>query len=195
MEDLYRAGYAGLYTRINQIQPHPEALEKDLIKKSCIEEKNKNEFFVSPGEVSRHCYFIINGFVRTYHDHGRKEATTWFLHNNDFMIQHRGFFLGEKSHEYLQATEHTTCIKMHIDDMTWLFKKYPMFKDTYMMLTQLYFIQANDRLGWQTYSAKEKYQMLLKEYPYIIQKALSAHIASYFGISDAHYSKIKNNRL
>lgn len=195
MENPYNAGYAGLYTRIDQIQPHPEALKSDIIERSTIVEIKKNNFFVNPGDISRHCYFIIDGFVRIYHDHGRNEFTTWFLNNNDFMIELQGFYWGKKSAEYLQATENTTCIKMHIDDQTWLFNKYPMFKDTYMILTHHYYTQLTERLKWNGYKAKEKYQKLLEEYPYIIQKAQSAHIASYLCISETYYSKIKNNSI
>lgn len=195
MENLYHAGYDGLYTRINQIQPHPEELKTDIIQRSSIVQIEKKDFFARPGDICRDSYFIIDGFVRIYRDHGRKESTTWFLNNNDFMLQVHGSFFGMKSPEYLQATEHTTCIKLHIEDQMWLFNKYPMFKDTYTTLLQLYYTQLIDRDSWKAYSAKEKYQKLLEEYPYIIQKAQSAHIASYFGISETYYSKIKNNRF
>ena len=195
MENLHKEGYAALYTRINQIQPHPEELKKDIIQTSTIVQFEKKDFIVRPGEICRSSYFIIDGFVRIYRDHGRKESTTWFLNNNDFMLQVHGAFFGAPSPEYLQATDHTTCIKLDIDAQEKLFEKYPMFGVTYTKLIQIYYAQLIDRDSCKAHSAKEKYQNLLKDYPYIIQKAQSAHIASYFGISEAHYSKIKNNRL
>ncbi|WP_343306729.1 cyclic nucleotide-binding domain-containing protein [Chitinophaga niabensis] len=195
MENLYHSGYDALYTRINQIQPHPEELKKDIIQTSTIVKLDRKDIIVRPGEISRHSYFIIDGFVRIYRDHGRKESTTWFLNNNDFMLQVHGSFFGNPSPEYLQATDPTTCIKMHIDDQEELFRKYPMFFVTYTKLIHIYYTQLIDRDSCKALSAKEKYLKLLEEYPYIIQKAQSAHIASYFGISETYYSKIKNNRV
>ncbi|MRG45342.1 cyclic nucleotide-binding domain-containing protein [Chitinophaga sp. SYP-B3965] len=198
MKNLYNAEYNGLFTRIDLIQPHPEALKRDIIKKGSIEKIPKNKFIVSPGDTNRYCYFIIEGFVRLYRDHEtkkQKEVTTWFLHTGDFMIQQDGFYFGEKSPEYLQATEDTVCIKLHYDDLRSLCKKHPMFTDTYIYLTQLYYYQLTQRDALKAYTAKEKYQHLLKNHPYIVQKAQSSHIASYFGISETYYSKIKNGRL
>ncbi|RPD39574.1 Crp/Fnr family transcriptional regulator [Chitinophaga barathri] len=195
MKNPDNAGYAGLFARIDQIQPHPEDLKKEIIERSCIEQFKKNDLMVKPGDTSRHCYFIIDGFVRLYHDHKRKEVTTWFLHKGDFMIQLNGYYFNQESPEYLQASEDTTCIKLHIDDQTWLCEKYPLFFHTYATLTQLYYFQLTQRDAWKAYKAKEKYRKLLEEYPYIIQLAQCAHIASYLGISEFHYSKIKNHRL
>jgi CRP-like cAMP-binding protein len=195
MKNLHNAGYTGLFTRIDQIHHHPKALKEDIIKLGQIGEAPKNEIIVGPGEISRHCYFIIDGFVRQYRDDEEKEVTTWFLNTGDFIIQQHGFYFGQQSPEYIQATEDTTYIKLHIDDQNWLFKKYPMFKDTYLFLTQLYYFQLTQRDVWKAYTAKQKYLKLLAQYPYIIQKAQSIHIASYFGISESHYCKIKNGRL
>lgn len=195
MKNLDNAGYTGLFTRIDLIHPHPEALKRDIIKRGSIEQFKKNEFIVKPGETCTHCYFIIDGFVRIYHDHKRKEITTWFLHSGDFMIQLHGYYFDLESPEYLQATEDTTCIKLHRDDQEWLCKKYPIFFHTYTILTQLYYFQLTQRDALKGYTAKERYQKLLEEYPYIIQTAQCAHIASYLGISEFHYSKIKNGRV
>ena len=195
MKNLHPTEYNGLFTRIDQIQNHPKALKEDLITLCRIGEAKKNEIILGPGEISRYCYFIIDGFVRQYRDDEQKEVTTWFLNTGDFIIQQHGYYFGLQSPEYIQATEDTTYIKLHIDDQNSLFKKYPMFKDTYIYLTQLYFFQLTQRDAWKAYTAKRKYLKLLAEYPYIIKKAQSIHIASYFGISESHYCKIKNGRL
>src|SRR5687767_6441456 len=109
MKNPNNAGYTGLFTRIDQIQPHPKALKEDIIKKGEIVTFKKNQLIVRPGEISRHFYFIIEGFTRLYHIHERehevKEVTTWFLNTNDFMLQLNGCYFGLASPEYIQATE------------------------------------------------------------------------------------------
>lgn len=195
MKNPNTEGYNALFTRIDQIHAHPAALKKELIEVSSIETMNPDELFVKPGETSRYCYFITDGFVRLYHDYKRKEVTTWFLYTGDFMIQQQGFYFGQKSHEYLQATEKTTCIKLHVDELTRLRKKYPIFTETYLILTQLYYFQLTQRDGRKAYKAIDRYRKLQEEHPYIIKMAKGAHVASYLGISEFHLSKIRNNRV
>ena len=195
MQNPHNEGFKGLFTQIDQIQIHYEELKEDIIKKGRYKEFNKDKFIAQPGDTCLHCYFIIDGFTRIYHDHKQKEVTTWFLNNGDFMIQLEGFYYGKKSPEYIQATQKTTCIQLHIDDLRWIFNKHPIFKDTYIALHHDYYYKLTRRDDWKGYDAKERYQKLLEEYPYIPKKARNAHIASYLGISEHYYSKIKNNRV
>lgn len=155
-------------------------------------EFKKKQLLQEAGSVCNQLYFIERGVARTFYYKNGREITYWLAAENDFVGSMASFFTRRPSNKHVQTLEDCTL---------WIFD--------YVKLEQLYTRSAElERMGrlfanygiavlenkfddFHALSAKERYDILVKKHPDILQRVSLGIIASYLGITQETLSRIR----
>lgn len=165
-----------------------EALEKV----GMVREFKKNEFLLKPGNICRYSFLIENGIARKYYLKDNKEITTEIYFPEDIAVSLSSYILQKPGREFIQALENCTIFATDYRAFNQLKKSYPELTELDLMMIEYNAMWLEERL-YQTISldATERYLLLLKEQPRLIQHVQLTTIASYLGISLETLSRIR----
>ena len=170
-------------------------LKNDLTAKICIKQASKGEILISEGKICDQLFFIKKGALRGFLYHNGKEITSWFGFEDDFATATYSFVSRKPGFETLEAIENSTLYVITYDDLENIYHKHPEFNYVGRLLTEKYYVDLMERtLCLQFQSAKESYEQLIANQPYILQRASLGHIASYLGISQETLSRIRTKK-
>ncbi len=179
---------------LNSIHPLSQGLQQELYQ--LLKEVNlkKKQVYLREGTVSDKISFVISGLLRSYTvDNEGKETTCWFMKEGDVTISVKSFFEHSPSAEYIEAIEPCTLLYITYYELEMLYKKYPEFNVVGRLVVQKYYVLSEERLaGIRNKKAEERYALLMKTHPEIIQRAPVQYLASYLGIDKATLSRLKS---
>lgn len=168
-------------------------LEKVLI---CLKMKRirKNDFLLYSGNVCKELYYIITGCLRFYFiDTKGNEKTRFILYDNTFGTALHSFITQEPSLEYIQAIDDSEVYAMSYEDFYRLNKELPQWREIYQKLLEVSYCNQIKRIEEMvTLTAKERYEILLKEKPWLVQKLSNKILASFLDIREETLSRIKS---
>lgn len=175
--------------------PLRSELKDDLAAKVFISKEVKGTILISEDRICDHLFFIKKGFLRGFHYHNGKEITSWFGFENDFATSTYSFVTRKPGFENIEVIENSILYGITYDDLNNIYHKYPEFNYVGRLLTEKYYVDLMERtLCLQFQSAKESYEQLVTNQPYILQRASLGHIASYLGISQETLSRIRTKK-
>jgi CRP-like cAMP-binding protein len=161
-----------------------EITEIHLLKDEHLEDNNKH-----PDSF----YFIVEGIVRVYYLKEGKDVTDWFASKNKFIGPILNIYGDKPIRQYVQVLENTKLLVIKNNALERLYKKHHSFERIGRLIVTQNLIQLNERvIALQFYSAKEKYELLLKQNPEIIKRVALTHIASYLGITLETLSRVRS---
>ena len=153
----------------------------------------KNEFLLNQGKICRHLYFLEKGALRGFYNLDGKEITHWFGFEKDFVTSFHSFITGETSVENIQLLESSTLWAISKETLTGLLNRHHDIERLVRVTYEKYYIRLEERyVNAQFKSAKERYENLLQETPYILERVPLGFIASYLGISQETLSRIRS---
>ena len=153
----------------------------------------KNDFLITEGDISNELYFIERGIFRHYHytDDG-KEATACFLKEDNFAFEVVSFFTRTPSQEIMQAVEDSVVYVLDYRTLQQLYLSHPQLERFGRMLVEEQFAEFKKIvLSQLRETAEERYLKLLKEQPDLFQRVPLKHIASFLGINNTSFSRIR----
>lgn len=181
-----------LKNRIQAISPlDNEAMEKFL---GCLDIKEfpAKHLIFKEGKTAKYLYYVIKGATRAYYIKDGKEVVLWFAFEDDLITSVSSFISQKKSYENIELLEDCILAAISHKDFNYLVEKYPSINQLYrIFLEQYYIILANQYREMHFFTAKEKYDNLLKSYPSILQRVSLGNIASYLGITQESLSRIR----
>lgn len=153
----------------------------------------KNEFFLKEGKICNEYLFLENGFMRAFaFDIGGNQVTTNFYSNNQVVFEVSSFFNRTISRENIQALNDCTGWSITYEQLNMLFHTMHQFREFGRHILVKGFASLKGRmLSMITETAEERYEMLMKSNPEIIQLAPIKYIASYLGVTDTSLSRIR----
>ena len=156
----------------------------------------KRQYFLQEGDVCKFIGFIVKGSARTFtvdekgHEHILKlSIENWWL--TDF----ESFYLLTPSRFNIEALEELDILQSTNAEIEEFLKNIPAFSAMSNVISQNNTIAAQKRMQAINYSAEERYEELVKSYPYFLQRFSQNMIASYLGLSSETLSRIKKNAL
>jgi len=177
---------------LNNYAPLNEGCIKDLTKEITEIHLLKDEHLEENNKHPDSFYFIVEGIVRVYYLKDGKDITDWFASKNQFIGPILNIYGGKPIQQYVQVLENTTLLVIKNNALEKLYKKYHSFERIGRLIITQTLIQLSERvIALQFYSAKEKYELLLKENPGIIKRVALKHIASYLGITLETLSRVR----
>lgn len=183
-----------------QVYKHPLISESELEKIIDAHKKinyKKGDFILNKTEISNSYLILENGLIRSFvYDYKGEDITTDFFCQYEVVIEVISLFQRVSSQENIQAL--TDCEGWVIDFKTFqeLFHSIPGFTEWgRLWMTGKLFQFKQRSLEIITTSAKDRYENLIKEKPQVILHSPLKYIASYLGITDTSFSRIRREIL
>ncbi|MGF7042676.1 Crp/Fnr family transcriptional regulator [Mucilaginibacter lappiensis] len=171
--------------------------DKHLLTAHFISRKlRKRQYFLQEGDVCKYIGFIVKGSARTFtvdekgHEHILKLAVeNWWL--ADF----ESFYRLTPSRFNIEALEDLDILQSTNAEIEEFLKQIPAFSAMSNVISQNNTIATQKRIQNISYSAEERYEELISDYPSFLQRFPQNMIASYLGLSSETLSRIKKNAL
>ncbi|MCA6362011.1 MAG: Crp/Fnr family transcriptional regulator [Bacteroidetes bacterium] len=169
------------------------AEEKAAIHESMqVKTFDRGRILVSPGEMLRETYFILEGLVRSYYLTGNDEVTTAFFAEEEWVLSPGDGETAQPSPTGLVCMERTLVVTGNEKTARQLFEKFPRFESVAMSIVQeAFFAQQTRHTEWISQSAEQRYLTLINQHPALLQRVSQYHIASYIGVKPESLSRIR----
>lgn len=154
----------------------------------------RNEILLEKGKVSQYMYFVVKGCLRIFliDDEGQ-EATRFLIFEGRFGTAFPSFVLREPSVASIQSIEPSELLMISHSDYQMLMDAVPGWERMSHLGLQQDYIDAIVRIeSLISMDAKERYDILMKRNPKIIQRLPSKIVADYLGISQETLSRLKS---
>lgn len=170
--------------------------DKQLLKAHFKPKKlRKRQYFLQEGDVCKNIGFIVKGSARTFtvdekgHEHVLKlSLENWWL--ADF----ESFYLLTPSRFNIEALEDLEVLQSTHHQIEEFLKHIPAFAAMANVISQNYTIANQKRMqAAMSYTAEERFEDLINNYPQFIQRFPQNMIASYLGLSPETLSRIRKN--
>ena len=155
----------------------------------------KRQYFLQEGDVCKYIGFIVKGSARTFtvdekgHENILKlSLESWWL--ADF----ESFYLLTPSRFNIEALEDLEVLQSTNAQIEEFLKDIPAFSAMANVISQNYTIANQKRVqAAMSYTAEERYEDLVSNYPQFLQRFPQNMIASYLGLSPETLSRIRKN--
>jgi len=175
----------------NFIEDNPKFIE-DFQEIMHYEQHQKNTILHESGKVCDYMYLIISGIARVFYFIEDKDVSCHFAAEQETFTAIDSFIQRKKSKYFVEALEDLEVFKIAHSDLENLFASTPKYERFGRLFLQQLYIDLVERLdNLQLKTAQERYEILLKKKPYLIQRITSKHIASYLGVTPETLSRIK----
>jgi CRP-like cAMP-binding protein len=157
----------------------------------------KRQYFLQAGDVCKYTGFIVKGSAKTFtvdekgHEHILKlSVENWWL--ADF----ESFYHLTPSRYNIEALENLEVLQVTNVQVEEFFAPIPAFTAMQEVIKQNYAIASQKRVQAAiSYTAEERYEDLINNYPHFLRRFPQNMIASYLGISPETLSRIRKNAL
>jgi CRP-like cAMP-binding protein len=157
----------------------------------------KRQYYLKEGDVCKYTGFIVKGSAKTFsvdekgHEHILKlSVEEWWL--ADF----ESFYLLTPSRYNIEALEDLEILQVTNAQVEEFFTPIPAFAAMGEVIKQNNAIANQKRMQAAiSYTAEERYEDLISNYPHFIQRFPQNMIASYLGLSPETLSRIRKNAL
>ena len=154
---------------------------------------NKNEFFLKEGQVCNYIGLLNYGVMIYFKTlENGDEVTIHFAFEGDWVNNNLSRLNNSPSAINIKAIEDSEILVIKHADISDLYLQIPKIERLGRILTERAFVNfVEQTIEFQTLSAKERYENLLKNHPEIFQRVQLYHIANYLGIAPKSLSRIR----
>lgn len=154
----------------------------------------RGDFFVEEGKTSKYLAFISKGMFQYFYSREGKEITTYVTGANAFLLSLLSFYKQKPSKENIRALADSELWMIHYDDLLKLKTSNEAFQGFYIgALENLVVSMDETRSNLIILTAEERYALLMKNEPALLQQIPLQYLASILGVTPRHLSRIRNN--
>ena len=165
---------------------------KLLLEKFKRLELPKKSLIIKAGVINGYVYFIEKGFARSYCLYDEKETTIWFSREGDITFAMKDLYHNEPGYENVELLEDSILYAISVKDLNNLYETNIEIANWGRVIHQECLLYMDQHHNTQLYlSAKERYEIFLKELPDVIHRANLTYIASYLGITPQYLSCLR----
>jgi CRP-like cAMP-binding protein len=182
-----------LLQTLNLIRPLSGKLQERLAESLKEEHFPKKHLLLKQGDTCRRIYFIVEGLARAfYFTSSEKECTAWFMRQGDVMISVYSFFTQQPSPENVELLEDSTLQYISWGQLQGIYADFPEFNYHGRVVTEKYYMESERRaILLRNGTALDRYNLLLKMHPDIIQRVPLWMIASHLNVSHEALCRIR----
>lgn len=173
---------------------------EELLKEisSCAVQKTlyKGEKIIHEGQVQNYIWLMERGCARGFYisPKGVDITDCIIFQSGSSVMGHNRLNINQKSIITIECIEDSKFFLIPISDIKKMYIKYVEIKDMY-----IFFLISAMEEHWKLkrvitqFSALERYQWFLQEYPELINKVPQKYIASFLGITPVTLSRVRKN--
>lgn len=173
---------------------------KILKSKLTVKSFKKGEIILHQGDICKNLYFISSGLARGFILDENGKDFTWSIYFNDanahmtnlFVTDYSSFLEQKPSSIHIEALEDCEVLVNTYSDIQFSYrhlKKGERFGR--LMAEEAYKHLHHQIINRTTKSAKERFEALIEQTPYLLQKVPQYHIATFLGVTPQHLSRLK----
>lgn len=153
----------------------------------------RKTILTAEGETEKYLYLVTEGVQRAYFlkKNDDKDATLVFTYPGSFSGVADSFLLQQPSKYFLETLTQSTFIRTTFLQLNELMKKHHNIESFIRKALSYTLAGVLERqIELQCFSAEEKFKVLLKRSPHVLQMIPHKYLASYLGIDATTFSKL-----
>lgn len=157
-----------------------------------VKKLKRKEFLIENGDVVASEYLVINGLLKAFlHDEKGKEFIVQFAMEEWWISDYAAFKNQSKGEICVQALENCVVLELSLENRKRMCEKVPKMYRFHGEKAFGGFVALQKRvLSMMKNSPKEKYELLLEQYPVLFQRVSKTLIANYLGVSRETLSRL-----
>lgn len=154
----------------------------------------RNTVLLAEGEVCNEFYYVAKGIVRTYYlTKQGQEKTRFLIFDAQIGTSLSSFIAQQPSEETVDTLEDTELLVISHADFYQLVKDIPEWEFFYRRILEMAYMYQNNKIENRiTLSAKQRYEKVLNETPFYIQRLSNKILASFLDITQETLSRLKS---
>ncbi|MBK8152061.1 MAG: Crp/Fnr family transcriptional regulator [Saprospiraceae bacterium] len=145
------------------------------------------------GKVSNEVFYLIKGCIRLYCEKDGEELSTYFFTENMFAGSYDSFLSRKPSKVAIETLEECEVLVLTHKGQEKLYEIFPKMNEFIRKAIEQRFILLHDLfISYLLNSPEERYLMLQKDRPELLQRIPQRQIASYIGVTPVSLSRIRN---
>ena len=171
-----------------------------LSEKACVDFEQITEFKTIPknaelleiGKRAHSMFFIKTGLARAYYLHDGKDVTDYFAIDGQFIGAVPSLFTGQPSNKGIHLIEESDVYQFKAIDFERVCAAHHDLEHIARRLANFGMLQEQERIeSLRFFSMKERYELLQRKYPGIMNRCPLHYIASYLGTTQVSISRIR----
>lgn len=178
---------------INRLGKHPDNLDLVLSQFQLISKK-RNEDLLIQGEVCNYVYFIAKGCLQVYvFDSDMNDTTRDLIIEDNWCSELISFGSGKPASENIRTVEPSELLAISREGFQLMMEKVPEFDTIYKQILEASYANSVYRINtFVSLTALERIKWLMQNRPMLMTRLSSRLIASYLGISQETFSRLKS---
>ncbi len=157
-----------------------------------IRKLKRHEILINEGEIANIIAFTNQGYLRVSYNHDGEEITRDITPLNTFATALPSFISQNPSFEIISAITDCELFIIKKDDLESLYNSYPKWECLGRRIIEEMFVEAQRRLYlFITETAENRYKMLMKRYPDMLNNVPLKYIADFLGIKLQSLSRLR----
>ena len=153
----------------------------------------KKSILLNIGKVSDEVFYLIKGCIRLYCEKDGEELSTYFFTENMFAGSYDSFLSRKPSKVAIETLEECEVLVLSHKSQEKLYKVFPKMNEFIRKAIEQRFVLLHDLfISYLLNSPEERYLMLLKDRPELLQRIPQHQIASFLGVTRVSLSRIRN---
>ncbi len=156
--------------------------------------RRKHQFILQEGEIADKEYWIVKGCLKSYfYDNNDKEHILQFGMENWWITDYESFIKQTESKIFIDCIEDSELLYISYDDREKLTEKMHKMERFWAKKSKMGRVALQNRiLSLLKNSTKERYDLLLEQYPELFQRVPKKMIAAYLGVSRETLSRLNS---
>lgn len=172
----------------------PLNLATDVMSQMKYQEFPKHHLLHREGTICNHIYLMQQGVARTFFYKEGRDITVHIASEGELITAIDSVISLKKSRYNVELLEDSEVQVIGYRELQLLLNNHPEYEKYMRLILQQLYAEGADRVEeFLFYSAKERYENLIKNKPTLLQRINLGHIASYLGMTQETLSRIRKS--
>ncbi len=172
--------------------PLSERASKEFEQIITFENFPKNKELLEIGKRAYSMFLIKTVLARAYYFHDGKDVTDYFAIDGQFIGAVPSLLTGQPSLKGIQLIEESEVYFFNVADFEKLCAAHHDLEHVARLISNFALLQEQERIeSLRFYSMKERYDLLERKYPGIMNRCPLHYIASYLGTTQVSISRVR----